>query len=203
MAQIDTVVFDLGNVLFQWDPRHLYRRHFASEAEMEHFLATVCTLEWHLAHDYGVSFEENAACLKALHPGAAALIDLWRTGFQEMIPGPVPGTSALITALKARGHRLHGLTNMPAPVYPELCVRFPELALLEEVVVSGEEGVIKPDPRIYEILIGRTGLEPSRALFIDDSRRNVDAAAALGFHTHHFTDAEGLRADLVGRGLVA
>lgn len=202
MSGIDTVVFDLGNVFFQWDPRYLYRQVFADEAEMEHFLAHVCTLDWHLAHDYGVPFEQNAARLKEHHPDRADLIDMWRARFHEMIPGRVPGMEPLVRSLKARGLGLYGLTNMPTPIFAELRLRFPEFDLLEETVVSGDEGVVKPDPRIFEILIERTSLVPERALFIDNSRRNVDTAAKLGFHTHHFESAGGLHADLSARGLV-
>ena len=202
MNPVDTVVFDLGNVLFQWDPRHLYRGEFASEEEMEQFLAGVCTLEWHLAHDFGVSFEENGEVLKRRFPHEAARIDMWRTRFHEMIPGPVPGTGDLVSALKDRGVTLHGLTNMPSSVYPQLRERFPAFRLLDEVVVSGDEGVVKPDPRIFEILIERTGLAPDRTLFVDDSHRNVEAAAGLGFRTHRFSDAEKLRADLSALGLL-
>lgn len=202
MSGIDTVVFDIGNVLIEWDPRHLYRKIFASEAELEHFLANVCTLDWHLAHDYGVSFEENGARLKAQHPEHTDLIDMWGSRYHEMIPGRVPGTVDLLHALGDGGIALHGLTNMPTPTFAYLREAYPELKRFRTTVVSGDEGVVKPDPRIFEILIERTGLVPGRALFIDDSRRNVDTAAELGFHTHHFENAGGLHADLSARGLV-
>ncbi len=202
MSGIDTVVFDIGNVLIGWDPRHLYRKVFATGDEVEHFLANVCTLDWHLAHDYGVSFEENGAKLKALHPDHADLIDMWSLRYLEMIPGRVPGTAELLHALADRGTVLHGLTNMPVPVFEKLTELYPELRRFGTTVVSGAEGVVKPDPRIFEILIERTGLAPERVLFIDDSRRNVEAAASLGFRTHHFQHAEGLREDLAARGLI-
>lgn len=199
---VQTVVFDLGNVVFEWNPRHLYRKVFATEEEMEHFLSTVCTPQWHVAHDRGVSFEENARTLKERHPLHANLIDMWRSRFQEMIPGLVPGVSGLMAALKARGLAVHGLTNMPSSVFPQLCARFPEIGLLDPTIVSGDEGVVKPDPRIFEILIQRTGLHPTRTLFIDDSRANVEAAAKLGFSTHRFQTAERLRGDLAALGLI-
>ncbi len=201
-GRLDTVVFDIGNVLIAWDPRHLYRKVFASEEEVERFLTDVCTLEWHLAHDYGVSFEENAAKLKALHPDHAELIDMWQGRYAEMIPGRVPGTVDLLHALGDGGVRLHGLTNMPSDIFVYLREAYPELQRFETTIVSGDEGVIKPDPRIFEILIERSGLAPERTLFIDDSKRNADAAAALGFRAHHFENAEGLRADLVRHGLI-
>lgn len=199
---LDTVVFDIGNVLIGWDPRHLYRKVFASEAEVERFLAEVCTLDWHLAHDYGVSFEENAAKLKAVHPDHAALIDMWRGRYAEMIPGRVPGTVDLLHRLGDSGVRLHGLTNMPSDIFIYLRDVYPELQRFETTVVSGDEGVIKPDPRIFEILIERSGLIPQHALFIDDSHANIEAAAKLGFATHHFSDAVALGRDLTRLGLI-
>jgi len=202
MKAVDTVVFDLGNVVFGWNPRHLYRKVFADEAEMETFLHTVCTMAWHLAHDRGVSFRENAEALKKEHPGEAALIDMWGTRFQEMIPGRVSGTREIMETLKARGLALHGITNMPSEAYPVLRERFPELQLLEETVVSGDEGVIKPHRRIFDILIERTGLVPARTLFIDDSRINIDAAEELGFQAHHFVGVGGLVEHLEALGVL-
>tara|TARA_R110000824_G_scaffold390760_3_gene587523 strand:+ start:4803 stop:5417 length:615 start_codon:yes stop_codon:yes gene_type:complete len=199
---VTSVVFDIGNVLVGWDPRHLYRKVFASEPEMERFLAEICTMEWHLAHDYGVSFEENAARLKSVHPDHGDLIDLWWSRYSEMIPGRVPGTAELLHAMADKSIMLHGLTNMPVPVFDYLREAYPELQRFGTTVVSGAEGVIKPDPRIFEILIERAGLVPEDTLFIDDSRKNIDAAAGLGFQTHHFVHAEGLAGDLRQLGLI-
>lgn len=201
-SEIDTVVFDIGNVLIGWDPRHLYRKVFADEVEMERFLAEVCTMDWHLAHDFGVSFEENGARLKEIHPDHSELIDFWRTRYAEMIPGRVPGTADLLHTLADNGVTLHGLTNMPVPVFEYLRDEYPELQRFETAVVSGAEGVIKPDPRIFELLIERAGFAPQRALFIDDSHANVSAAAALGFETHHFRNADELGRDLQRRKLI-
>lgn len=202
MGAIEAVVFDIGNVLIKWNPRHLYRKVFADEAEMEAFLGDICTMEWHVEHDRGVSFERNGALLKERHPAHAEMIDLWGARQLEMNKGPVPGVAALLARLKDRGVPVHGLTNMPSPVFPALRERFPELGLLQTVVVSGDEGVIKPDPRIFEILVERASLAPAATLFIDDSPKNVAAAEALGFATHRFTDAEALARELAGHGLV-
>jgi FMN phosphatase YigB (HAD superfamily) len=199
---IEAIVFDIGNVLVQWDPRHLYRKVFVSEAEMEAFLGEVCTMQWHLEHDRGLSFAENAARLKVQHPDKAGLIDLWGGRYGEMVPDRVADVAPLVEALDGAGIALHGLTNMPVGFFPELCARFSELRLLRETVVSGEEGLLKPDAAIYEVLIGRAGLTPSRALFIDDSPRNVEAAVRLGFHGHRFTGAGELAAELRSRGLL-
>jgi len=193
---VDSVVFDIGNVLIGWDPRNLYRKVFATEAEMEQFLAEICTLEWHLAHDFGVSFEENGAKLKALHPAHSELIDFWHTRYAEMIPGRVEGTVDLLYALKNKGLGVHGLTNMPVPVFEFLCVEYPELQEFQEVVVSGAEGLVKPDPAIFELMIARASLDPARTLFIDDSQANIKTAETLGFLTHHFTNSATLAGDL-------
>lgn len=201
-GKLDTVVFDIGNVLVGWDPRYLYRKVFATEAEVERFLAEICTTEWHLAHDYGVSFEENGLKLKALHPDHADLIDMWRGRYSEMIPGRVPGTAELLHEMGDRGVTLHGLTNMPSTVFAYLRETYRELQRFGVTVVSGDEGVIKPDPRIFEILIERASLAPARTLFIDDSRANIEAAEALGFATHHFESAKELRSDLIRLGLI-
>ncbi|MGV8997174.1 MAG: HAD family hydrolase [Parvibaculaceae bacterium] len=199
---VDSVVFDIGNVLVGWDPRHLYRKVFASEAEMERFLSEICTLDWHLAHDFGVSFEENGAKLKALHPAQSELIDFWHTRYAEMIPGRVEGTVDLLYALKNKGLRVHGLTNMPVPVFEFLCVDYPELREFEEVVVSGAEGLVKPDAAIFELMISRAQLVPSRSLFIDDSLPNIKTAETLGFLTHHFSNSATLARDLGRLGLL-
>lgn len=202
MNAIDTIVFDLGNVVFGWNPRHLYRKVFDDEVEMEAFLHTVCTMAWHLAHDRGTSFRDNAAALKKEFPEQGRLIDMWGERFQEMIPGRLPGTREIMEALKARGLAMHGITNMPAEVYPVLRERFRELRMLEVTVVSGEEGVIKPHRRIFDILVERTGLDPVRALFVDDSRTNIVAAEEFGFQVHQFTDAGALREKLTQLGLL-
>lgn len=201
MAQTpEAVVFDIGNVLVQWDPRHLYRKIFAVEAEMEAFLAGICTMDWHMEHDRGVSFAENAALLKARHPDSAALIDLRGARYGEMAPDRVPGVAPLVEELAAAGIPLYGLSNMPHGFLAELTARFPELGHLGTTVVSAELGVLKPDPAVYLALIERTGLRPEATLFIDDSAKNVEAARQLGFHTHHFAGAEGLRAALQAAG---
>lgn len=199
---VDSVVFDIGNVLIGWDPRHLYRKVFSSEAEVEWFLAEICTLEWHLAHDFGVSFEENGAKLKTIHPQHAELIDFWHTRYAEMIPGRIPGSAELLHTLESKGLTIHGLTNMPVSVFDFLQIEYPELQRFQSVVVSGAEGLVKPDPRIFELLIARAKLDPARTLFIDDSLPNIVTAENLGFQTHHFSDAETLSADLSHRGLL-
>jgi len=202
-AARDTIVFDLGGVLIDWDPRHLYRKLFAgNEAEMEHFLATVCTHEWNRGQDAGRTFAEGARLLKAEHPDKAELIDAYCTRFDEMMPGPIAGSVEILAELKALGKPLYALTNFSAETYPPTFERFGFLRWFRGVLVSGEEGVIKPDPRIFELLLERFAIDPKRAVYIDDVSANVDAARLFGIHALHFTTPTTLRAELAELGLL-
>ena len=192
---IDTVVFDLGGVLVDWDPRHLYRQVLDSDDEVERFLAEVCTWEWHTQHDLGRPMSETIPELCARHPEHAEAISLWHERYHDMVAGEVPGTADVVRELHAAGVRLLVLSNMPADVLHVL-EPFTWLDLFDGVVVSGKEGVIKPDPAIYRILVGRFGVDPATAAFVDDRPENVEAATALGFIGIRFTDAAALSAAL-------
>ena len=198
-----TVVFDLGGVLIDWDPRHLYRKLFAGdEAAMEHFLATVCTHEWNRCQDAGRSFAEGARLLKAEHPDKTELIDAYGNRFDEMLAGPIPGSVEILAELRDRGIPLYGLTNWSAETYPAALQRFAFLRWFRGILVSGEVQVIKPEPRIFELLIERFAIEPQRAVYIDDVEANVAAARPFGIHGIHFTTPANLRQELAGRGLL-
>jgi FMN phosphatase YigB (HAD superfamily) len=192
MAMIDAILFDVGNVLVQWDPKNLYRKLLPDEEAVERFLGDVCTLEWHSAHDQGTSFEENAALLKEAHPDHAELIDLWGARYLEMSPGEVDGVSTLMDRAESAGLEFHGLTNMPSSIYPLLTEAFPPVARLKTVVISGDEKICKPDLEIYRRAVGRMGTDPARTLYVDDTLINANAATELGMVSHHFTDAAGL-----------
>ena len=197
------VVFDLGGVLIDWDPRHLYRKLFAAdEAAMEHFLATVCTHEWNRCQDAGRSFAEGARLLKAEHPDQAELIDAYGARFDEMMPGPIAGSVEILAELKERGTPLYGLTNFSAETYPPTFARFEFLRWFDGILVSGEVQLIKPDPRIFALLIERFAIDPDRAVYIDDVAANVAAARPFGIHPIQFTDPAALRAELVALGLL-
>jgi 2-haloacid dehalogenase len=197
------VVFDLGGVLIDWDPRHLYRKLFAGdEAAVEHFLATVCTHEWNRCQDAGRSFAEGARLLKAKHPDKAELIDAYGARFDEMIAGPIAGSVEILAELRDRGIPLYGLTNWSAETYPAALQRFAFLRWFREILVSGEVGLIKPDPRIFALLIERFAIEPHCAVYIDDVEANVAAARPLGIHAIHFTTPAILREELVALGLL-
>jgi len=197
------VVFDLGGVLIDWNPRHLYRRLFAGdEAAMEEFLATICTQAWNEGQDAGRSFAAAAALLKAEHPGKADLIDAWFAGFDEMMAGPIAGTVEILAELRARRVTLYGLTNFSAETYPLALRRFDFLRWFRGILVSGEVGIIKPDPGIYRLLCERFAIAPAEAVYIDDNKRNAAAATALGMHGIHFTDPAALRRALAALGLL-
>jgi 2-haloacid dehalogenase len=193
------VVFDLGGVLIDWDPRHLYRKLFAGdEAAVEHFLETVCTHEWNRYQDAGRSFAEGARLLKAEHPDKAELIDAYGARFDEMMSGPIAGSVDILAELRARGTPLYLLSNFSAETFPPAFERFDFLRWFRGMVISGEVGVIKPDPRIYEIMLTRFAIDPHRAVYIDDVAVNAEAAAGMGIHGIHFTTPAALRDELVG-----
>ena len=200
---IDAVVFDLGGVLIDWNPRHLYRKLFEQEAEMEHFLTEVCSPVWNVGLDAGKPFDVGIAELSRRHPEQAHLIGAWKTRWEEMLGGAIEGTVTILEELHSAGMALHALTNWSAETFPMGRQRFPFLALFRTILVSGQEKLVKPDPRIFHLLVQRTGVAPERTIFIDDSEKNANAAAGLGFHAIRFTDPEALRARLTDFGLLA
>lgn len=199
---IDTVVFDLGNVLIQWNPRILFRKIFGSdEAAMEHFLSEVCNTEWNEQQDAGRPWKEAIAAAVARHPAHEAHIRAFHERWSEMIPGAIDETVSILAQLREKPVRLLALTNWSDETFPIALERFPFLGWFEAIVVSGREKLIKPDPAIFQLLIERYRLDPASTVFIDDSRRNVDAAVAEGLHGIHFQHAAGLRAQLNALGM--
>jgi 2-haloacid dehalogenase len=202
-GSIDAVIFDIGGVLLDWNPRYLYRKLMDDKAEMEHFLSEVCTMEWHEDNDRGIPFEVTCARLAAQHPEYAGLIWAWGERTEEMLGGPIEGTVEILRELRDRGVRLYALTNMETHTYPVRRERFDFLRWFEGTVVSSEVGIVKPDPRIFLLLLERYGLEAGSTLLIDDSARNIAAARALGMPTVHFQSPESLRQALEAAGLLA
>ncbi len=196
------VVFDLGGVLIDWNPRYLYRKLFDEEAAMEEFLATVCTQDWNQTQDAGRPVAEAVAELQARHPDRASLISTYYERWTEMMGGAIEGTVAILGELKARGVPLYALTNWSAETFPHARDRFDFLGWFEATLVSGEVGLIKPDRRIFELLFQTHGFAAADAVFIDDSPANAAAASALGVHAIHFTNAQALRAELTVLGLL-
>jgi 2-haloacid dehalogenase len=198
---VRSIVFDIGGVLIDWDPRHLYRRLIPDEDERERFLAEVCTMDWNITLDAGRPFDEACDELAARHPEHAELVHAWKRQ-DEMIAGEIPGTSAIVRRLRAAGVPLYLLTNMPSDVFADRVAAYDALRGFDGAVVSGEEGVIKPDPEIFRRVAERFGVEPGETLFIDDSERNVVGAREAGFQAHRFVDAPTLEQALVDLGLL-
>ena len=197
------ILFDLGNVVVDWDPVRLYAKIFPTLEEAEAFCTDVCNMTWHVEHDRGLSFAEGARRLKAVYPQYADEIDAWHGRWFEMFDGYEPGVPALMARLEEAGHPLYGLSNLSAEVWPEMRERFAMIRLLRDVVVSGEEGVIKPDRKIYEIALERMGHPaPGDVFFIDDSLKNIEAAREIGLVAHHFQGAAGLEQALLAEGLL-
>ncbi len=197
------IVFDLGGVLIDWNPRYLYRKLFpGDEAGMEAFLAEVTTAEWNLQQDAGRPWDEAVEALAAEHPDRRELIAAFWHRWDEMLGGPIEPTVAIVDELRSAGHRLFALTNWSAETFPIARERYPFLGWFEGIVVSGEVRAAKPDERIFRHLLERYGLDPAQTLFIDDSRANVAAAAALGFETILFETPRQLRGRLVELGLL-
>jgi 2-haloacid dehalogenase len=190
------VVFDLGGVLIDWDPRHLYRQLFDDEAEMEAFLGQVTTPEWNAAQDAGRPWADAVASLAEKHPEHRALIEAFHERWPETLGGPIPGTVDVLAELREARVPLYALSNWSAETYPVARARFPFLAWFDGVVISGDVGAIKPDARMFEHLVAQHALRPSETVFVDDRADNVAAAARLGFVAIQFRDAASLRQDL-------
>jgi 2-haloacid dehalogenase len=202
-ARRSVAVFDLGGVLLDWNPRYLYRKLFnGDEAAMEHFLATVCTTEWNECQDAGRTFAEGTRALLPQHSDKIELIEAFGKRFDELIAGPIDGAVEVLSEVKQRGVPLYAITNWSAETFPPQRARFPFLSWFDGIVVSGLEGVIKPDPRIFRILCERYRVAPESAVFIDDVAANAAAASALGIHGIHFRSSEQLRRELVAVGLL-
>jgi 2-haloacid dehalogenase len=199
---IKAVVFDLGGVLIDWDPRHLYRRLFADEAEMERFLADVTTQAWNHQQDAGRTWAEAVESLANEHPQQRDLIAAYHERWEEMLGGEMAETVAVVDEVRGGGLPIYALTNWSAEMFPIARRRFPFLAWFKGIVVSGEVGVAKPDPRIFETLLDRFGLDPTTTLFVDDSADNVAVASKLRFIALRFTDAQSLRQDLIDLGVL-
>ncbi|MDQ3387823.1 MAG: HAD family phosphatase [Actinomycetota bacterium] len=193
---IETVVFDLGGVLIDWNPRYLYRKIFDDESEMEYFLTKIATMEWHLEQDRGRTMKEATEILAAKYPEHDAEIRAFYDRWPEMFDGPIHGTVEILRELRDLGYPLHALTNYSAEAFVLARRDYDFLEWFDQIIVSGEEGMIKPDRELYAVLIARTGLDPATTVFIDDSIPNVAAARELGFTGVAFDNAELLREEL-------
>lgn len=199
------VIFDLGGVLIDWNPRYLYRELFAGdEPAMERFLSEICSPEWNLSLDAGRQFTEAVAELSVRHPAERARIEAYQLRWLEMVAGPIAPAVTLLEQLDARGVPLYALTNWSTETFA-LVRHDPEYAFLDrfrKIFVSGELRLIKPDPAIYSHVLDDIGAPAASCLFIDDSEKNVATASRLGLHAHRFTTPDALRLDLTHLGLL-
>lgn len=199
---MSAVIFDLGGVLVDWDPRYLYRQLFDDPAEMETFLAEVTTAEWNGRQDEGRPWADAIEELTRKHPGQRDLIEAFHRRWPEMLAGEIPGTVEVLRDVRATGARLLALTNWSSETFPFALERFPFLSWFEAIVVSGDVRMKKPDPAIFEHVLEQYALEPSSTVFVDDSPANVEAARSLGLVSVRFVDATTLRHDLERLGVL-
>jgi 2-haloacid dehalogenase len=203
-ARPAAVIFDVGNVLYDWNPRFLYERLIDDDRALDAFLRDVCTKDWHFQHDAGRPFAETSAELTVQYPEHAALIALWGPRFNDQLGDMLPGMRDLVLDLDAADVPLFAITNFSHEFWPPFRTREAELFdRFRDIVVSGEEQLVKPDPAIYTLALQRFGLAGSDAIFIDDRLDNVEAARGVGMRAHHFTDASALRAELAALQLLA
>lgn len=203
LHNVDTIIFDLGAVLIDWNPRHLYRKIYKSEEEITWFLENICTHEWNEKQDAGRSFEEATDELLVKFPEHEFAIRAWYDRWQETISGPIHGTVDILRQIKEQDrYRLYALTNWSAQTFPWALEQFEFLHWFEGIVVSGVEKSRKPFPEFYKILFDRYQVNPEAALFIDDSQRNIDGAQVLGLPGIWFQSPDQLKAALQSMGIL-
>jgi 2-haloacid dehalogenase len=195
--KVDTVVWDIGRVLVEWDLARIYRKAIPDDAERAWFVTEVVSEKWHAQHDAGVPFAAMVPARQAEFPQYADLIALYATNWLESVPGPVAGTHELIERLARRGVPQFAITNFGVDAWNLFRPTFPILNYLRDIVVSGAERLVKPGEAIFALAAQRFERTPGRMLFIDDNAANIATARALGWHVHHFTgDAGALEAQM-------
>jgi 2-haloacid dehalogenase len=202
-SQIKAVVFDFGGVLIGWDPRNLYTHYFPDEPQaMEDFLAEISFMDWNAQQDKGRSFAEAVASLAKQFPHHAHLINAYQENWRESITGIIDGTVELLWKLKETGISLYGLSNWSAETFALVRHEFKFFDLFDEIVLSGDVKLIKPEPEIFELFLRKIGKPADQCLFIDDSEPNIITARKLGFDTVHFISPEHLKNELEIRQLL-
>ncbi len=201
-SPVQTVIFDLGGVIVDWDPNYFYRKHFETDAEIAAHLEEIDFHGWNAKLDAGWDWKEGLESLTSQFPQHAELIRGYSQNYMDTISGTIPGTVRLFERLEEKGVPLYALTNYARRNLDLTREAHPILNRFRGMVVSGDEGVNKPDPRIYRILIERFSLDPAACLYVDDRPENVAAAEAFGFHGHVFTTAHRLKQDLQEYGLI-
>ncbi len=202
MTKITTAVFDVGKVLFEWDLRHLFAKLITDKDELEYFVTAIVTPEWHFQHDAGRALDDMVAERISEFPEYAAWIAAYSNRFNETIPGPVKGSLEIVQELAERDVPLFAITNFGAEFWDMFRPTQPIFDRFQDIIVSGVEKLVKPDPAIYMLALQRFGLKTGEAIFIDDNHDNVISARENGFVAHHFTDADSLRRELISLDLL-
>ena len=202
-TKITTIIFDLGGVLIDWNPRYVYRTIFDSEKKIDWFFENICTHEWNEYQDAGRSLKEATDELLAKHPEHENEIRAYYDRWEEMLGGPIHETVSILRSLKETNkYKLYALTNWSAETFPVALQRYDFLQWFDGIVMSGEEKTRKPFPEIYQVLLGRFNVNPSEVIFIDDSLRNIEGAKAVGIDGIHFQSPEQLLSELKHQGII-
>lgn len=193
---IKNIIFDFGGVLLDWNPRYLYKSYFNNDEEMEHFLADICNGEWNIRQDAGRPFAEAVKELQAKFPEYAEAIQMYDDDWEKMLKCELPESIDLLKELKFMGYGIYGLTNWSAEKIGYAFANYSFFSLFDGIVVSGVEKVVKPDRKIYEILLERYSLKPGECVFIDDNQDNVDMAKGLGINAICFDNIGNVKEHL-------
>ena len=201
MNKIKNIIFDFGGVLIDWNPEYLFKKEFESESDMNYFLENICTPEWNIQQDAGRPLAKATEALQKKHPEYKKLIGLYYGRWEEMLGGVIEENVRVLNMLKQK-YPLYGLTNWSAETITIAYNKYDFFNHLKGIVVSGDEKLIKPDPKLYQILLDRYDLKANESLFIDDNAHNIEAAHKMGFHTIHFTQNTDLEKEVKEMGVL-
>jgi 2-haloacid dehalogenase len=200
---IKAIIFDYGGVLLDWNPRNLYRRYFPNNPEaLESFLAEINFMDWNAEQDRGRPFKEGIALLANQHPRHADLIYAFHDHWDETILGPISGSIEILKKLKQKGYPLYGLSNWSAETFPMMRRKYDFFDTFDDMVISGEVKMIKPEPEIFNLLLKKIGLPSSECILIDDSDKNISTAQKIGFQTIHYQSPLQLESELSHLGVI-
>jgi len=201
-SSLPAIVFDFGGVLIDWNPRYLYRKLFNDEQAMEHFLAEISFFEWNKFQDAGRPFSEAVSDLCTRHPQYSDLIRAYDERYEESLNGPIPASVDILRRLRLSGFSLYGLSNWPKEKFQVVRAKYEFFSWFDELFISGELRLAKPDPRIFRLLLDQIARPAGECLLIDDSANNIAVAKSLGFRTIHFLGPQQLEDQLLGLGLL-
>lgn len=201
MNKIKHIVFDFGGVLIDWNPVYLYSKEFENESDMNYFLNNICTPEWNVQQDAGRTLAEATAILQKEHPEHSKMIGYYYGRWEEMLGGVIKDSERVLRMLKPK-YPIYGLTNWSAETITIAYDKYDFFQILDGIVVSADEKLIKPDPKLYQVLLDRYNLKATESLFIDDNLKNIETARDMGFHTIHFTEHTDLEKEMKDRLLL-